>query len=143
MDIRNVTLIFITCNNNILIIKSNHKSVSYNKSQNFSNTTFQVVISDFVENTLAQLLLLSLLYFVLQFEENLKNSMKKRSTFNLEQNNQYSSQPLLLTDIKKFQSSSKIFIMVKDRSLHKKWVIFIFEMGDNKIFRVTLIMNDT
>src|SRR5205085_8773551 len=91
MDIRNVTLIFITCNNNILIIKSNHKSVSYNKSQNFSNTTFQVVISDFVENTLKQLLLLSLLYSVLRFEENLKISMKKRSTFNLEYNNQYSS----------------------------------------------------
>ena len=72
------------CNNNILIIKSNHKSVSYNKSQNFSNTTFQVVISDFVENTLTQLLLLSLLYSVLYFEENLKISMKKRSTFNLE-----------------------------------------------------------
>ena len=41
-----------TPNENILIIKSNHKSVFYNKSQNFSNTTFQVVISDFVENTL-------------------------------------------------------------------------------------------
>ena len=77
MDIRNVT-------KNILVIKSNHKSVSYNKSQNFTNITFQVVINDFVENTLTQLLLLSLLYFVLWFEENLKISMKKRSTFNLE-----------------------------------------------------------
>src|SRR5437763_16449979 len=62
---------------------NNHKSVSYNKSQNFSNTTFQAVLIDFVENTLAQLLLLSLFYFVLWFEENLKISMKKNRTFNL------------------------------------------------------------
>ena len=77
------TPLLISVNNHI----NNHKSVSYNKSQNFSNTTFQVVISDFVENTLAQLLLLSLLYFVLWFEENLKISMKKRISLEILQIN--------------------------------------------------------
>ena len=120
---------FYNNNENILVIKSNHKSVSYNKSQNFSNTTFQVVISDFVENTLAQLLLLSLLYFVLQFEENLKISMKKSRTFNLEQNNQYSSQPLLLTVVRKSQSSSKIFIMVKESLKNKNHPLFMQRSG--------------